>query len=95
MTVRTIGTFEARRIFGKLIDTVRFGNAGVIVEKNGEEAVAIVPVALFRQWQQRREAFFARLAQAAQQANMNEDDAKQLANDVVREVREESRKNTV
>jgi prevent-host-death family protein len=95
MTVRTIGTFEARRIFGKLIDTVRFGNAGVIVEKNGEEAVAIVPVALFRQWQQRREAFFARFAQAAQGANLSEDDAIQLANDVVREVREENRKNTV
>lgn len=84
---KTIAAFEARRKFGKLLQGILRGDK-FVVERNGEKVAAVVPVELFEQWKQSRNAFFEKVRTAARQANLSEQKADKLADKSVREVRQ-------
>ena len=87
MQTMTIGAFEARRNFGKIVDTVGYGGRSVVVEKNGEALVAIVPVELLRRWEGEREAFFDEMREVSERSTISEEEAAQLVADAVQAVR--------
>jgi len=90
MYTRTIGAFEARRQFGKLITDVGYKGSSVIVEKNGEALAAIVPIERYKQWERERSQFFTDLRRFGA-VDLSEDEAMALANQAIQEVRAEKR----
>jgi prevent-host-death family protein len=96
MAETTISAFDARRKFGKLLDSVASKGDNVIVERHGEPVAAVVPIAAYRQWQQQREEararFFERMREAAERANLDPDEAEAIAAEAVAEVRAARRK---
>ncbi len=87
MQTMTLGAFEARRKFGKIIETVGYKGDNVVVEKNGEELVAIVPVKMLRQWESEREVFFEEMRVVSERSNLSEEEATKLVAEAVQAVR--------
>lgn len=96
MAETTISAFDARRKFGKVLDSVAAGGDNVIVERHGEPVAVVVPVAAYRQWQQQREEararFFALMRESAERANMDPEEAEALVAEAIAEVRAARRK---
>lgn len=88
---KTVGAFEARRQFGKIIKQVAGQGDRYVVEYHGAPAVVVVPLALYEQWKRRREAFFDRLEAMASTADLAPAEADRLADEAVRAVRERHR----
>lgn len=88
---RTIGAFDARRQFGKVLNEVTAKGDAYVVERHGEAIAAVVPIALYERWKRDRAAFFDRLEAVAQRANVPEQEAEQLVAEAIREVRESRR----
>lgn len=92
MQTKTVGAFEARRQFGRLISSVGFSGTSVVVEKNGQRIAAIVPIQVLDDWEKERQEFFDDLRQIGEGSGLSELEAMQLANEIVEEVRAEKRK---
>lgn len=92
MTVmeKTIGAFEVRRNFGKVLQGVTRGDK-VVVEKNGAPVAVVVPIELYERWKQRRAAFFKQIQAMAEEANLSEPEAEQLAAEAIAATRAEGR----
>ena len=67
MQTKTIGAFEARRQFGKLISAVGYSGTSIVVEKNGQRIAAIVPVKVLDDWEKERQAFFDEMRRVLQE----------------------------
>ncbi len=90
---KKVAAFEARRQFGKILQDVLVKGDAFVVERHGEEVAAIVPVQVYRFWQEERKALFDSMRLAAETANMSEEEAMALAEEAVQAVRaEEARK---
>jgi prevent-host-death family protein len=87
MQTTTIGAFEARRNFGKLLTDVGYKGASIVVEKNGEKLVAIVPIEVLESWKQNRKELFDTMRQMQQEANLSPEEADKLAAEAVRVTR--------
>ncbi len=81
---KTMPAFEARRQFGKLLDDVAQKGDRIVVERNGREVAAVVPIWLYRQFERERQEFFEEMRAVSERANMSEDDAEALAAKAVR-----------
>jgi prevent-host-death family protein len=60
MEVR-MGAREARQRFSELIGRVHYGGETVILESSGKPMAAVVPLAMYRQMMEERDARFERL----------------------------------
>ena len=60
-----------------------------MVEYHGEPVAAVVPIELYQQWKQRREAFFEKMRATAERANLPEDEAAALVAEAIAAVRAE------
>jgi len=89
MATKTMSAWEARRNFGKLINEVTRSQQPVMVESHGEQVVAVVPAQMLRVWQEESDRFFETARIAAERANMTEEEAMALVNEVIAEVRAE------
>ena len=89
---RTIGAFDARRQFGKVLNDVVARGDRYVVERHGEPVAAVVPIELYEQWKRSRDAFFARMAEMAKTAGMSDDEAMALALEGQKAVRAEHRR---
>lgn len=87
---RTIGTLEARRMLGKVLQEVTRGDK-YIVERNGEPIAAVVPIELYNQWRREREAFFEKLQEVQERSGLSPEEADQLAAEAVQAVRQARR----
>ncbi len=58
------------RSFGRILKDVETNGDKIVVERNGQAAAAIVPIAVYEQWKQRREAFFDKVKAASAQAQV-------------------------
>ena len=87
MQTTTMGAFEARRNFGKLLTDVGYKGASIVVEKNGEKLVAIVPIEVLESWKQNRKELFNTMRQLQKEANMSPEEADKLAAEAVRVTR--------
>lgn len=84
---RTFGAFEARRNFGKLLEGVVASGDKVIIERHGEPVAALVPVEVYRQWQQHRQEFFDLLKEVSERVDLSPEEADQVAAEAVRYAR--------
>ena len=91
MQITTIGAFEARRRFGRILSDVGYKGRSVVVEKNGEELAAIVPIKILKDWQQERKAFFDTIHAIQKEVNFPPEQAEKLAVEAVRVIRSQQK----
>jgi len=84
-----ISAWDARRTFGKILDTVGFRGDAVVVEKNGERLAAIVPIQMFDKWEEERTAFFDQMRVVSERADVPYEEAQELAAEAIQAVRAE------
>lgn len=88
---KVASAYEVRRNFGKIIQNVLAKGERYLVQRHGETVAVVVPVAVYEQWQQSRERFFAALRTAQQNATLQPDEAEILAAEAVTAVRRQKR----
>ncbi|HLZ10761.1 MAG TPA: type II toxin-antitoxin system prevent-host-death family antitoxin [Chloroflexota bacterium] len=87
---KSVGAFEIRRQFGRILQEVAVKGDSYIVERHGEPVAVVVPVDVYEQWKRGREAFFERMNLAAERAAMAPAEADELANAAVEAIRAET-----
>jgi prevent-host-death family protein len=55
---RELGITEARKQFASIVDEVKYRGDNYVILKRGEPAAAIVPMDVYRRWQEERERLF-------------------------------------
>lgn len=88
---RTIGAFDARRQFGKVLNEVVAHRDRYVVERHGEPIAAVIPIELYEQWKRSRTAFFDRMEATGQRVNLAEEEAETLVQEAIAAVRAERR----
>ena len=88
---KTVSAWDARRNFGKLLRDLNEDGRPIIVESHGKAVAAMVPIAQYNHWQWERNRLFDLLRQSSEYANLDDDEAMRIANEVIEEVRRESR----
>lgn len=86
---KMVGAFEARQQLGKILKAVAGRGDHYVVEYHGEPVAAVVPIQLYEQWKRRREAFFEKMRETAERANVPEGEAAQLVTEAISAVRAE------
>lgn len=56
---RRLGVTEARKDLARIIDEVKYKGENYIIVRHGQPAAAVVPIEVYRHWQQEREELFA------------------------------------
>lgn len=84
---RTVSAFEARRNFGEILQEVAANGDNVVVERHGKPVAVVVPLHVYQQWQRSREAFFEKIRQAAERADMSPEEGDALVEEVIEKVR--------
>lgn len=84
---KTVGAFEVRRSFGRILQDVAASGDRVVVERHGQAVAAVVPIEVYNQWKRSRADFFARMRRAAELADLTPEDADALAAEAVKAVR--------
>lgn len=84
---KVISSFEVRRSFGKILQSVLAQRDKFIIERHGTPVAVVVPIEVYEQWKQSRERFFDTLRLAQANANLGEDEAAHLADEAVKAVR--------
>ncbi len=78
---KTIGAFEARRMFGQLIEEAFYKKDAFIIERSGRPMAVLVSIDDYQRWQQLGKEQFLTLLHAAQKRN-----AKAPAADLERDI---------
>lgn len=86
---RKVTAEQAENQFGTMLKGVCKAGDNFVVEQDGEPVAAVVPYWMYKQWMERRKAFFDRAAAIAERVNMDPDEAMELALEAQREVRRE------
>ena len=86
---KTIGAYDVRRQFGRVLQEVLSRGDRYVVERHGEPVAAVVPIEVYEQWKRARAEFFDGIRQAAERANMSPQEAERLADEAVRAIRSE------
>ncbi|HLB12691.1 MAG TPA: type II toxin-antitoxin system Phd/YefM family antitoxin [Dehalococcoidia bacterium] len=84
---KTVPAFEARRNFGKILQEVLSRGDRYVVERHGEPVAALVPIEVYEQWKKARSAFFDKVREVSERANMPPEEAEALADEAVRAIR--------
>ena len=89
---KTIGAFEARRSFGRILQDVAAKGEKIVVERHGEPIAALVPIHIYEQWKRRRDAFFDQIDEVAKRANLSAEDADELVQEAIQKTRSSRQK---
>ncbi len=84
---RTIGAFEVRRQFGKMLTGILSSGDRYIIERHGAPVAVLVPLELYEQWQRGRDRFFDHIEAVAKSVSMAPEAADELVGEAIREVR--------
>lgn len=87
---KSIGAFEARRSFGKIIQDVLVHGDQYVIERHGEAVAAVVPIAAYEQWKRRRQALFDQIRAVSERAGLPANEAERLAEEAVAAARAQS-----
>lgn len=80
---KKVGLTEARKEFSKIVSDVQYQGEAYLISRHGEEAAAVVPVAVYRQWMEQRRAFFDAVRDVQGEADLDPGRAEQLAQEAV------------
>ena len=81
---KTVGAFEIRRNFGKVLQDIAARGDKFIVERHGEPVAAVVPVEVYEQWKRSRSRLFEQLRRAQANADLTPEAADALAEEAVK-----------
>lgn len=87
ITEKTVGAFEIRRNFGRLLQGVLAKGDKYIIKRHGEAVAVVVPLRVYRQWKQNRAALFDTMRKTQKQASLTAEEADTLAREAVEVVR--------
>ena len=75
----TIDATQARKEFSDLLDRVQYQGQRYVISRHGKPSVALVPLDLYKTWEERRHAFFNQFRDSQQQANLSAAEAQEKA----------------
>lgn len=84
---KTVGAFEIRRNFGKVLQNVAARGDKYVVERHGEPVAAVVPMEVYEQWKRSRSRLMEQLRAAQERADLSPEEAEALAAEAVRAAR--------
>lgn len=90
-TEKTIGAFDVRRNFGRLLQNILAKGDKYIVERHGEPVAVVVPMAVYKQWKENRADLFDSIRKAQQRADLTPQEAQSLAQEAVEVTRSRTR----
>jgi prevent-host-death family protein len=89
---KELGVTEARKALSDLVEKVQYQGDTFILSRHGKPAAAIVPVQVYENWKQNRDAFFDLIRDLQGEADLEPDEAEALAAEAVLAVRGKSKK---
>ena len=84
---KKIGLAQARKEFSKVINDVQYQGESYIISRHGEEAAAVVPLQVYQNWIEGRENFFNSIREIQSASNLDQQQAKKLAEEAVTHAR--------
>jgi len=84
---KKIGVTRARKEFSKIVNEVQYQGEAYVISRHGEEAAAVVPLSVYRNWMKERQAFFDSIRKIQGEADLEYPEAGELAEEAVRHVR--------
>lgn len=72
---KTLGVTKARELLRKIGDAVKYQGEKYIIERDGEPAVAIVPLAIYQEWKRNRQELIATITAFQESSGDNDPDA--------------------
>ncbi len=84
---KKIGLAQARKEFSKVINDVQYQGESYIISRHGEEAAAVVPLHVYQNWIEGREKFFNSIREIQSASNLDQQQAKKLAEEAVAHAR--------
>jgi prevent-host-death family protein len=84
---KTIGAFEARRSFGRLIQAVAGRGDHYLIERHGEPVAAMVPMEVYEQYKRGRREFFAHMREVSERVGLTAEAAEALTQEALDAVR--------
>jgi prevent-host-death family protein len=88
---KELGVTEARKALSDLVEKVQYQGDTYILSRHGKPAAAIVPVQVYENWKQNRDAFFNLIRDMQREADLEPGEAETLAAEAVLVVRGTSR----
>jgi prevent-host-death family protein len=80
---KKVGVTEARKEFSKIVNEVQYQGEAYLISRHGEEAAAVVPVTVYREWMKQRRAFFDAVRGVQNEADLDSRQAERLAQEAV------------
>lgn len=84
---KTIGAYDVRRQFGKMLTGILAAGDRYIIERHGEPVAVLVSMELYEQWQRGRDRFFDHIESVARAADMGDEEAAELVREAMQEDR--------
>jgi len=84
---KQVDVVDVRRRFDQVLGEVALNGDRYIVSDRGEPVVAIVPMAIYEQWNTGRSVLFAQMHAMAERANLTEEEGEQLIAEAIAAVR--------
>ncbi len=81
---KQIDVVDVQRRFDQVLGEVALNGDRYIVSDRGEPVVAIVPMAIYEQWNTGRSVLFAQMHAMAERANLTEEEGEQLIAEALR-----------
>lgn len=88
---RKVGISEARKELGNLVEKVQYQGDTYIISRRGTPAAAIVPVQVYENWRRQREELFRLIREMQDEADLDPEEAEELAAEAVAAVRQETK----
>lgn len=89
---KTVSAFDARRNFGEILQEVAANGDNIVVQRHGKPVAVVVPMHVYQQWQRSREAFFEKIRQAAERADLSPEEGEPLVERAIEDVRARKRR---
>ena len=80
---KELGITQARQGFGVMVEQVQYQGDTYIISRHGKPAAAMVPMVVYETWKRQRQELFDQIREMQRAADLDPDEAEQLAADAV------------
>ncbi len=87
MVDKEMGVTKAREEFSNIIKDVQYRSGAYVIKRHGEQAAAVVPIQVYRDWKKQRKGFFDQVRDIQEMADLSTQEASQLAAEAVAAMR--------
>lgn len=79
----TYSLTEARKEFSRIVKDVQYRGDSYIISRHGEEAAAVVPIEVYKEWKRQRDELFQMIRDIQGEADLDPQQAEKLAAEAV------------